>query len=42
LQPAQQLVMLANDAVPAGDYKVILRVNGQQAPQSPTISLRNP
>ena len=42
LQPAQQLVMSANDAVPAGDYKVILRVNGQQAPQSPTISLRIP
>jgi len=39
LQPAQDLVMPAGDAVPTGDYQVILLVNGQQAPQSPGIRL---
>ncbi len=42
LQPAQQLKMIAKDAVPVGDYQAILLVNGQQAPQSPIISLHNP
>ncbi len=39
LQPARQLVMTVGEAVEAGDYLMILRVNGQQAPQSPVVSL---
>ncbi len=42
LQPSRQLVMTMSDAVPAGDYNVILIVNGQQAPQSPIVRLRLP
>ena len=43
--PAQtqlQLAMVAADALPAGDYNMILIVNGQQAPQSPLVHLNNP
>ena len=43
--PAQtqlQLAMVAADALPAGDYNMILIVNGQQAPQSPLVHLDNP
>jgi hypothetical protein len=40
LQPSRQLVMSApDDAVPVGNYNMILLVNGQQAPQSPIVSL---
>lgn len=39
LQPAQDLVMSAGDAVPPGEYRVILLVNGQQAPQSPGVRM---
>jgi hypothetical protein len=42
LQPAQQLVMTAGNAVLAGDYQIILLVNGQQAPQSPGVRLQIP
>jgi len=42
LQPDQQLVMQLKDAVPTGDYNIILLVNGQQAPQSPIVPLHNP
>lgn len=38
-QTARRLVIAAGDAVPAGEYLVILRVNGQQAPQSPKVIL---
>jgi hypothetical protein len=41
-QTARRLAMVASDAVPAGDYKMILVVNGQQAPQSPTVHLDLP
>lgn len=41
-QTGRRLVMAAGDAVPAGDYKMILMVNGQRAPQSPTIHLDVP
>jgi hypothetical protein len=40
LQPSRKLLMSgADDAVPVGNYKMILLVNGQQAPQSPIVSL---
>ena len=42
LQPTRQLVMKDIDAVPTGDYHIILLVNGQQAPQSPIVSMHNP
>jgi hypothetical protein len=42
LQPTRQLVMASNDAVPIGDYNIILLVNGQQAPQSPTVHMHKP
>jgi len=38
-QTARRLVMTANGAVEAGEYLVILRVNNQQAPQSPRVNL---
>jgi hypothetical protein len=38
----RRLVMASGDAVPAGDYNMILIVNGQQAPQSPPVHLDNP
>jgi hypothetical protein len=41
-QTGRRLVMAAGDAVPAGDYKMILMVNGQRAPQSPTVHLDVP
>jgi hypothetical protein len=41
-QAGRRLVMASGDAVPAGDYNMILIVNGQQAPQSPPVHLDNP
>ena len=41
-QPTRQVVMISNDAIEAGDYQMILRVNGQQAPQSPVVHLVGP
>ena len=41
-QTGRRLVMALGDAVPAGDYKMILMVNGQRAPQSPTVHLDVP
>jgi hypothetical protein len=41
-QPTKQLVMLGDDAIEEGDYLMILRVNGQQAPQSPVVHLVGP
>lgn len=38
-QTARRLVMTAGDAVPQGEYFLILRVNSQQAPQSPLVNL---
>lgn len=38
-QTARRLAMTTDDAVEAGEYLVILRVNNQQAPQSPRVSL---
>ena len=38
-QLARQVVMPPTSAVPVGTYNVILIVNGQQAPQSPAITL---
>lgn len=38
-QSAKSLKMVTDDAVPVGDYLVIYRVNGQQAKQSPVVSL---
>lgn len=38
--PSRRLVMSGpGDAVPVGNYNLILLVNGQQAPQSPIVSL---
>ncbi|NRF71724.1 DUF4255 domain-containing protein [Aquincola sp. S2] len=42
LQSARQLVMTAGSAVEVGEYRLILLVNGQQAPQSPEVRLRAP
>jgi hypothetical protein len=41
-QTARRLTMAAGDAVAAGDYKIILIVNGQQAPLSPSVHLDTP
>ncbi len=41
-QPSKQLVMASADAIGEGDYLMILRVNGQQAPQSPVVHLFGP
>lgn len=41
-QPTRQLIMASQDAVPVGDYNMILIVNGQQAPQSPVLRLDSP
>jgi hypothetical protein len=38
-QSAKSLKMAIDDSVPVGDYLVIYRVNGQQAKQSPIVSL---
>lgn len=38
-QQALQLQITAANALPAGSYLVILRVNGQQAPSSPLVDL---
>ena len=37
-QTLRRLTMTSGDAVPVGDYNMILLVNGQQAPQSPIVS----
>lgn len=41
-QLSRQLTMTAANAVIAGDYNMILIVNGQQAPQSPIVHLDKP
>ncbi len=41
-QTARRLTIPPGDAVPAGDYKMILIVNGQQAPMSPSVHLDTP
>ena len=41
-QTKRRLEMALGDAVPAGDYKMILMVNGQRAPQSPKVHLDVP
>jgi hypothetical protein len=41
-QTVRRLVMALGDAVPAGDYKMILMVNGQRAPLSPSVHLDVP
>jgi hypothetical protein len=41
-QTGRRLVMASGDAVPVGEYNMILIVNGQQAPQSPSVHLDNP
>jgi len=41
-QTVLRLTMATGDAIPAGDYNMILIVNGQQAPQSPLVHLDNP
>jgi len=41
-QLTKQLVMQSPDAIAEGDYLMILRVNSQQAPQSPTVHLFGP
>lgn len=41
-QPSRQLVMVPGDAIEEGDYLMIFRVNGQQAPQSPVVHLVGP
>jgi hypothetical protein len=38
-QSAKSLEMVSEESVPVGDYRVIYRVNGQQARSSPVISL---
>lgn len=38
-QTGRRLVMVSGDAVPVGEYNMILIVNGQQAPQSPKVTL---
>ena len=38
-QSAKSLKMVIDDSVPVGNYLVIYRVNGQQAKQSPVVSL---
>ena len=41
-QPSRQIVVNSDDRVLAGVYNMILLVNGQQAPQSPSITLTWP
>jgi hypothetical protein len=41
-QTGRRLEMASSDALPAGDYKMILLVNGQRAPQSPNVHLDLP
>ena len=41
-QPGRQLIVKSDDGIPAGDYFMILIVNGQQAPRSPQITLTWP
>ena len=38
-QTVRRRIMVADDAVEVGEYLVILRVNSQQAPQSPQVKL---
>lgn len=41
-QTKKRLVMVDQDSVDEGDYLMILKVNGQQAPQSPVVHLFAP
>jgi len=41
-QTTKQLAMTFNDKIEEGDYLMILRVNGQQAPQSPVVHFFGP
>lgn len=41
-QTALRLTMSSTDAIEQGEYFMILKVNGQQAPQSPKVSLITP
>lgn len=41
-QSPRQMVVRSDDGLPAGDYRMVLMVNGQQAPQSPRITLTWP
>lgn len=38
-QKGIRVAMITNEAVPPGEYRIILRVNGMQAKNSPTINL---
>jgi len=41
-QTKLRLTMAGSDAIPAGDYNLVIIVNGQQAPQSPLIHMNIP
>lgn len=41
-QTQRRLTMAGSDAIPAGDYHLVVIVNGQQAPQSPVIHMDSP
>lgn len=41
-QTRRRLTMAGSDAIPAGDYNLVMIVNGQQAPQSPLIHMNMP
>lgn len=41
-QTKRRLIMAGSDAIPAGDYNLVMIVNGQQAPQSPLIHMNMP
>jgi hypothetical protein len=41
-QTVRRFAMTQNDAIEEGDYFIILKVNGQQAPQSPVVHLFAP
>ena len=42
VQSSRQMVLNSDAGVPAGDYRVMVIVNGQQAPQSPQITVAWP
>jgi hypothetical protein len=42
VQSSRQMTLASDAGIPAGDYQVMLLVNGQQAPQSPRITLTWP
>lgn len=41
-QTERRLTMAGSDAIPVGDYNLVVIVNGQQAPQSPVIHMDSP